>query len=76
MCVCGRSNKTLKRKNKKRISIKVFTITTVPVVLYRMSTVERDQNQIRVAEINFLRAVKGCCLLDKVKSHNLQYINI
>jgi hypothetical protein len=73
--MCGVIARTLKKKTRKETNLKFYKIMAVPVLLYSSktwTTRKRDWNRIQVAEMKYLRTVKGCTRLDQVRNEDIR----
>ena len=73
--ICGTISRTVRRKDRKKMQIKLYKITPMPTLLYEMlGTKTEGLRTFQTTEIIFPRAIQGCSRLDTV--YNLSLIHI
>jgi hypothetical protein len=62
-------------KTRKETNLNILQITAVPVLLYGNETCtlrKRHWNRIQAAEMKYLRTVKGCSRLDRIRNKDVR----
>lgn len=73
--ICGTIRRTLKNKTRKETQIKFYKVMAVPTVLYGSECWVPKKNELRQiesSEMKFLRSVKGCTRLDKLRNTQIR----
>lgn len=77
---CGTINKYLRNKTRKETLLKFYKVMAVPQLLYGCESWtirKQDKMKIQASEMKFLRRVKRCTLMDKIKNEDIrQELNI
>ncbi|PSN58388.1 hypothetical protein C0J52_12974 [Blattella germanica] len=73
--VCGCINRTLRNKTRKDTQLRFYNTITLPQLVYGSETWTHRRkyiSKIEASEMRFLRAVKGCTRLDKIRSTDIR----
>lgn len=73
--LCGTINRNLKNKARKETQIKFYKVMAVPSLLFGSETwtmTAADSKKLQAAEMKFLRSVKGCTILDKIRNDKIR----
>ncbi|KAK9877518.1 hypothetical protein WA026_018626 [Henosepilachna vigintioctopunctata] len=73
--ICGTLSRTLRRRTRKETQIKLYKVMATPTLLYGSETWTlntRDLSRIQAAEMRYLRSVKGCTLLDRIRNDDIR----
>lgn len=73
--MCGTIRRTLSKKTRRETQLKMYKVMAVPVLLYGSESwvlTRKKSSNIQASEMRFLRAVKGCSLLDQLRNENIR----
>lgn len=71
----GTINRTLGNKTRKETRLKLYKTMVVPILTYGSETwvpSKLDRSKIQAAEMRFLRRVKGCTRLDRIRNDDVR----
>ena len=69
--ICGTIQRTFKNKIRKETKMKFYKVMALPTLLYGSETwvpTQKLNSKIQAAEMKFLRSVKGCTRMDKIRN--------
>jgi hypothetical protein len=72
--VCGTIHKYLKHNTRKDTSLKFYKTIAVPIFIYDSEAwvlPKREESKIQSSEMLFLRSVKGCSRIDRIKHDDI-----
>ena len=73
--VCGTIHRSLKGRARKDTELKFFKVMAVPLLMYgseAWTIGRREESRLQSAEMWFLRAVKGCTRLDRIRNDDIR----
>jgi hypothetical protein len=73
--VCGAVHKYLKHKTRKDTRLKFYETISVPILIYGSEAwvlSKREESKIQSSEMLFLRNVKGCSRIDRIKNDDIR----
>ena len=73
--ICGTISRTLKNKTRKETQLKFYKTIAVPTLLYGSETwitTKKEESRIQAQEMKFLRRVKGCTKLDRIRNTDIR----
>lgn len=72
--ICRTISRTLKNKTRKDTQIKFYKTIAVPTLLDGSETwtTKTEESRIQALEMRFLRRVKGCTKLDRLRNRDIR----
>ena len=73
--ICGTISRTLKNKTRNDTQIKFYKTMAVPTITYGSEvwvTSKKQEQRIQTQEMKFLRRVKGCTRLDRIRNEDIR----